>query len=106
MSKQEQFENEFNLDKITVHYCAFGQDEKKPTHIWSNDKNLLGNLLRYQCPRNCQVNGCHESVQANRNKIDYSVIPQKLAEEVAENLHAKFYQSGLRWEKAANPKDK
>jgi hypothetical protein len=102
----EQFENEFNLDKITVHYCAFGQDKKKPTHIWSNDKNLLGNLVRYQCPRNCQVNGCHESVQANRNKSGYSVIPQKLAEEVAENLHAKFYQSGLRWEKAANPKDK
>jgi hypothetical protein len=106
MPLMEQFEKEFELEKKTVHYCAFGRDEKKPTHIWSNDKNLLGNLSRYQCSRNCQVNGCHESVQANRNKIDYSVIPQKLAEEVAENLHAKFYQSGLRWEKAANPKDK
>jgi hypothetical protein len=33
------------------------------------------------------------------------MIPQK-SEEVAENLDAKFYQSGLGWEKAASPKDK
>jgi hypothetical protein len=37
---------------------------------------------------------CHESVQAYRNKIHYNMIPQK-SEEVAENLDAKFYQSGL-----------
>lgn len=94
---------DLGLERTTVHYCAFGRAEKKPTHIWTNDKNLIGNLLRFQCPRNCRVNHCHESVQANRSKIDYSVIPQKLAEEVAENLHSKFYQAGLRWERAAEP---
>ena len=26
----------FGLYRATVHYCAFGRDDKKPTHLWTN----------------------------------------------------------------------
>lgn len=49
--------------------------------------------------------GRHDSVQATRATIDYGVIPQPLAAEVAAHVDSKFNQAGLRWTEARKPTD-
>lgn len=36
MPLMKDFIKSFGLHTTTVHYCAFGRDDKKPTHLWTN----------------------------------------------------------------------
>jgi hypothetical protein len=91
------------LEPVIVDYCAFGRDEKKPTHLWTNDFALRGNLGRFRCNPLCQVDGNHLPVQQSSHLYDFGAIPQALAEEVAEHVHSKFNLDGIRLRKAAPP---
>ena len=86
-------------------YCAFGRDDKKPTMLWTNSFPLADNLRRFRCNPNCQVGGRgqHLDIQGNTSTYDFSAIPQPLAEEVAEYVHAKFVLDRIRLTKATPP---
>lgn len=88
-------------------YCAFGRGELKPTYIWTNDRALVGNLVHFRCKDLCCMGGMgrHDSVQATRATIDYGVIPQPLAADVAAHVDSKFNQAALRWTEARKPTD-
>lgn len=92
---------------MQVDYCAFGRGEQKPTYIWTNDFGLRDTLMDFRCNIGCSMGGKrnHESVQSNRCTIDYGVIPQPLAEEVAEYVNAKFNQDRIRRREAKKPND-
>jgi hypothetical protein len=52
MPIMKQICKELHLDKATVHYCAFGRSDKKPTNLWTNvsgrvfDPTLLVNTVQ------------------------------------------------------------
>lgn len=99
---------EFGLQKVQVDYCAFGRSDKKPTHIWTNDIGLSNTLRDFRCEDRCFVGGNrkgnHDCVQGNGHIIDFGVIPQPLAEEVAERVNSKFNLDMIRRTKAADPR--
>ncbi|KAL7572266.1 hypothetical protein ACA910_011793 [Epithemia clementina (nom. ined.)] len=81
-----------NLEKVEVHYCTFGRDEKKPTHLWTNDDKLKFHLRRYTCSKSrCQVHREHVGTrELNRSGTDVAAIPKEMAEEVAHVVDAIF----------------
>jgi hypothetical protein len=106
MPLMQEFTKSFGLRSVQVDYCAFGRDEKKPTMIWTNEFGLKCNLSEFTCKKMCPY---HEekqhptSVRQSSQLYDFSVIPQPLAEEVAEYVHAQFYNDRIRHRKAALP---
>jgi len=100
MPLMEEFTEKFGLYSTTVNYCAFGRDEMKPTVIWTNDWGLKTSLQDFTCKKKCQLGkGHHIGGFLDRN--DCGVIPQPLAEEVAEYVNAKFFMDRIRKRKAA-----
>ena len=100
MPLMKEFVRNFNLFEATVHYCAFGRDELKPTNLWTNDRDLALRLSMYKCT-------CRERhsirVQESGHRYDFSAIPQPLAEEVAEYVDSKFVVNHIRQHKAQQP---
>ena len=86
---QKSFIETFGLYEAEVHYCYFGRDEKKPTHIWVNDMELAKRLDQCRCKRPF-CDGNHIHVRGNCSKYDFSVIPQPLAKMVADYVNAKL----------------
>lgn len=41
MPLMQEMVQKFKLKMCTVHYCAFGRDDKKPTHLWTNVSKLI-----------------------------------------------------------------
>lgn len=108
MPLMKEFTKTFGLYSVQVHYCAFGRDEKKPTIIWTNDCRLISNLHEFKCENKCPYHeeGPHPvCVRQDSHLYDFSVIPQPLAEEVAECVHAKFFDDRIRYKIAALPDD-
>jgi len=103
MPLMQEFIERFGLYSVTVNYCAFGRDEKKPTMIWTNDFGLKSSLQEYTCEKKCKYYGRNAKhiLQVNDRTHDCSVIPQPLAEEVAEYINAKFVRNRIRKIKAA-----
>lgn len=95
----------FGLFETQVHYCAFGRDEMKPTMIWTNDIGLKATLSQFTCANKCPHHGDEHpaSVRRDGGRLDFAVIPQMLAEEVAEYVQGKFNQDRVRDRKAALP---
>jgi len=98
-----EFTKRFHLQSTVVDYCAFGRDEKKPTMIWTNCFELLCSLHEFTCKNKCNFGqqGYKHILPATSHTHDCSVIPQPLAEEVAECITAKFYMDRIRKRKAA-----
>ena len=104
----QEFTKTFGLYSMQVHYCAFGRDDKKPTMIWTNDFGLQSNLSEFTCDKKCPhfQNPHPAGVRGDKGRYDFAAIPQPLAEEVAEYVHAKFFQDRIRDKKAALPDDR
>jgi len=100
MPLMKEFVRNFNLFEATVHYCALGRDELKPTNLWTNDRELALRLSTFKC-------SCREKhsvrVQEAGHWYDFSVIPQPLAEAVAEYVDSKFIINHIRHHKAQQP---
>jgi hypothetical protein len=95
---------ELDLHTVRVNYCAFGRDEKKSTHLWTNDSVLAYRLSKYTCKKCCPVsdeNGkqCgrkHKgSVRDDKDRC-HQVIPEPLALLVARYAAARFEANGIR----------
>jgi hypothetical protein len=43
--------DELGLYRTTVHYCALGRHDKKPTHIWTNVSLSVTHILLVACAR-------------------------------------------------------
>jgi len=100
MPLMKAFTDRFGLTSTTVNYCAFGRDEMKPTMIWTNDWGLKTSLQEFTCKKKCQFGfGNHIGHVSDGN--DVGVIPEPLAEEVAEYVNAKFFIDRIRKQKAA-----
>jgi len=95
------------LYSCIVNYCAFGRDDKKPTYLWTNDFALCSTLSEFKCGgdgqtrQRCPYAGGIHPIGARRDGRQYNAaaIPQPLAEEVAEHVHANFYQQRIRYTK-------
>ena len=109
MPLMEEFTEEFGLYSTTVDYCAFGRDEKKPTMLWTNDYRLRSHLSQYRCSEMCPFGKSGRnhlvSVQSSGREYDFSVIPQPLAEDVADYVNSKFCLDNVRRTQASDPSD-
>lgn len=103
MPLMKEFTRTFGLYCNTVHYCAFGRDDKKPTNIWTNDFGLKSTLSEFTCDNKCPYfGGMHPiNVRQHGYLYDSASIPQPLAEEVAEYINSKFYHDRIRYKPAA-----
>lgn len=99
------FTKNFGLFATQVNYCAFGRDEMKPTMIWTNDKGLRDALSKFTCEKKCPYHKKRHPANVRRDgsKVDFSVIPHPLAEEVAEYVESKFYENRVQDRKASLP---
>jgi len=89
-----EFMKTFGLHKATVHYCAFGRLDKKPTNLWTNDFSLYARLSKFHCSegRCPYYNLVHPiGVRSNGQDFNAAAIPKKLAELVANYVHSKFF---------------
>jgi hypothetical protein len=91
------------LRTVRVHYCAFGRDERKATHLWTNDEGLASRLSLYTCENMCTLDqhksirrGKGELVEVGRSQLAHCVIPETLACVVARYVDARLEQSGRR----------
>lgn len=93
MPLMEQLKEMFKLVEVTVDYCTFGRDEKKPTVLWTNDRRLalLLSQTRYQCKHSCPHDGDHPSNVRDNKEMDHSVIPEPLAALVATQVHSTLF---------------
>ena len=100
MPLMKELERSLGLYKTTVHYCAFGRSDKKPTHLWTNDFGLFATLNEFKCtPDRCPYSGggVHPvSARQQGNRFNAAAIPDALAEEVAEYVNAKFVLDRIR----------
>ena len=90
---------ELRLYEVTVNYCAFGKDVKKPTNLWTNDRRLSELLARFTCMCTQPHNG---SVQKETDR-EHSCIPEALAYFVAKYVDSKFWLEGIQDEPSAIP---
>ena len=89
-----EFVKSFGLHQATVHYCAFGRLDKKPTCLWTNDHSLYVRLSKFRCTeeRCPYYNKIHPvGVRSHGRDFNAASIPQRLAEEVADYVFSKFY---------------
>eukprot|EP00977_Amphora_coffeiformis_P011157 scaffold2667_cov237-Amphora_coffeaeformis.AAC.6 len=98
MPLMQQLMSELGLYQVTVHYCAFGREDMKPTQLWTNDFKLRSTLSEYICSNKCPYHGGIHPIGARGNGTLYNAasIPQALAEEVAEHATATFYDMRIR----------
>lgn len=100
MPLMKAFKKEFHAIETQVHYCAFGVNVKKPTNLWTNDRQLAKRLSKFKCT--CQ--GKHTgSVQREAHKRNHSCIPDALGEYVANYVNAKFVMDEIQEVPAATP---
>jgi hypothetical protein len=90
MPLMQELVEHMDLKPVLVDYCTLGRDEKKPTYLWTNHHPLCHYLSKYKCKYACRKNKQHEGVKGNVHNIDYSVIPTKLAREVARFIDAEM----------------
>lgn len=104
MPLMKQLTSRFGLYCTTVHYCAFGRHDKKPTMIWTNDFGLQATLSEFTCEKKCPYYGSSHplGVRSHGNKFNAAAIPQPLAEEVAHYVDSKFYFDRIRYTPAAS----
>ncbi|GKY91991.1 hypothetical protein MPSEU_000170700 [Mayamaea pseudoterrestris] len=87
---------------VRVNYCAFGRDENKPTHLWTNNKGLALRLATYTCENICLRDHQHrhirrakgEKTEKGRSQLDYGVIPEPLACVVSRYVDAYLESKG------------
>lgn len=93
------------LTYVDVDYCTFGREEKKTTRLWTNSPGLADFLRCYRCSKDTCTQGLqHKEVRGNTGKIDFSAIPQPLAEEIALFVHSDLYANKrIQRTKAASP---
>ena len=97
MPLMKELEGSLGLEKALVHYCAFGRDEYKPTHLWTNDFVLRAILAEFTCEKHCHVARQHKSTRGRASQYDVGVIPTLLAEEVADYVDATYLMKGVRF---------
>ena len=106
MPLMHELEKKLGLYSTTVHYCAFGRDDKKPTCLWTNDFGLHCALGEFVCEKKCPYKGgIHPLSCRGNNNYNAAAIPQPLAEEIAEYVNSKFYIDRIRYTEAADPKN-
>jgi len=94
----------FNLQKVLITYCAFGRDEKKPTHLWTNFPALANHLKPFTCTQGrCCVSGYHHSVRSNCSTFNFSSIPEELSTTVARFVNSKFILDNINQLEANTP---
>ncbi|GKY91990.1 hypothetical protein MPSEU_000170600 [Mayamaea pseudoterrestris] len=81
------------LETVKVNYCAFGRDEMKPTHLWTNNGELAQKLSAYtcknvNCPYNRQTEVNHPGSVQNDKDAAHCVIPEPLAAVIARGMLA------------------
>ena len=93
------------LSMLRIHYCAFGRDEKKPTHLWTNDSRLRNDLSKFTCKKRCQLRDRDAHIPTRELMKDYDVgsIPDMLAREVAHQVDASLLRQDIRFEPASEP---
>lgn len=93
MPAMKEFKEEIGLHDALVHYCAFGREDLKPTRLWTNDYQLSARLGEWTCRKDkcpAMVGGTHPGGCRNSKNYNAAMIPQVLAEEVADYVHSKF----------------
>jgi len=103
MPLMHMFKKQMGLKEVTVDYCAFGRNEKKPTMLWTNSVLLAEHLEYFSCKKCCCVSQDHLSVQSNISKFDFSSIPEVLASEVARVVDSKLFLDKIPRTDAASP---
>jgi hypothetical protein len=91
----------FRLYQTRVDYCAFGRDDKKPTHLWTNDVGLHSTLLPYKCcPTKCRWSKKEQvhpyGVRQSGHIYNAAAIPKALCELVAKYVDSKFFLDRIR----------
>ena len=98
MPLMQMFAKCLGLERIKIHYCAFGRPEKKPTHLWSNIPQALDPLAQFVC------NGCKDHLSIRDNKSsDFAEIPILLAREVAKRVYSDLTLQNVHMHSAADP---
>jgi len=104
MPLMKEFIRHFQLHDVTVNYCTFERDERKPTQLWSNYKNLCDHFEEYKCgPGRCGVMGYHQGIRSNTAHTNFSSIPEPLAKECAKVVNSKMVLDGVHRISAAKP---
>lgn len=104
MPLMKEFVRHFGLHAVTVNYCCFERDERKPTQLWSNYKNLVDHFEDYKCsPERCCVLGNHQGIRSNTAHTNFSSIPEPLSKECAKVVNSKFVLDRVHRLSAAKP---
>lgn len=101
---QKELINQLQLTWVDVDYCAFGREEKKPTRLWTNSAKLADHLRCYRCDLCCTQGQKHTEVKGNTSRVDFSVIPLPLAEEVARFVESDLWMKRVQRAEAASPR--
>ena len=104
MPMMHEIEDSLGLYCATVHYCAFGRHDKKPTMLWTNDFGLYSRLQDFRCRKGrCPYYEAQShpiSCRGNGNEFNAASIPEPLCEEVAQYVDSKFYMDGISYTQA------
>ena len=79
-----------NFIRNTIWYCQYGDERAKPTDIWTNDylwrpKPVCKNGNR-DCHHQPAPRGSRTGTQGLKNAYERSKVPEKLCEEIINNL--------------------
>ena len=105
MPMMKEFKEAMGLQQALVNYCAFGRQDLKPTHLWTNDVELHSRLTLWicrgdECPfkeGDTHPGGCRDDKGFNP-----AAIPQILAEEVADYVNSRFIIDRIKAKKHAD----
>jgi hypothetical protein len=92
---------DLGLVTASVNYCAFGRDEPKSTHLWTNDDELCRRLSKYTCQNCCPISGRKHKGGVQKRKgmchdLCHEVIPEPLALFVARYAAARLEKDNIR----------
>lgn len=84
------------LHRVTVWYCAYGDNRAKPTDIWSNNIQSIFNLNGWQpraecfngntkCQHESAPRGSKTGTQGKKGSYNRSKIPYQLCKEILES---------------------
>lgn len=105
MPMMKEFKETMGLHRALVHYCAFGRQDLKPTHLWTNDMELYGRLSLWTCREDeCpfKVDDTHPGGCRDDKDYNPAAIPQVLAEEVADYVNSRFIIDRIKAKKYAD----
>ena len=76
-----------DLPRYTVTYCKYGRTYMKPTDIWTNhpNPNFIPHCKNGDPCHEAAPRGSQTGVQAIKNKVDKSRIPELLCEHIVSN---------------------